>query len=227
MSVSEASSMMPSIIGTAAYRAVLSSKPGSRTINHPLFKNVNRIKAENLLGDGYDGDIIIRPSSKGFDYIIITWRLSLDVYQHIEVKEENKDTPWTLGHTLFIGNQKFEDLDEIIARYVDPLINYCREVMSHVKYLTSITGKKDVELQLRKLKAQQPKRIIYSMSMIPEQPCNFLLSYLPFETIYHETFTIIYTGLLFRNKSFGSADELLNFFKQEHMIKQQNQKASK
>ena len=218
-----ASSTLPSIIGTAAFRAVLGSKPGSRSISHPLFKNVNRIRAENLLAEGSDGDIIIRPSSKGFDFVVISWRLEMDVYHHIEIREENKDTPWTLGRSLFIGNQRFDDLDEVIARYVDPLINFCKEVTSHAKYLSTITGKKDIELQLRKQKAQQPKRIIYGLSMIPEQPCNFLLSFLPFETTYHEVFSISSSGFLFRDKKFASVDELLNFFKQDHMTKQQQQ----
>jgi hypothetical protein len=44
-----------------------------RKIYHPLFKNLNSKEAEEYLKDKGPGEIIIRPSSKDKDTLIITW----------------------------------------------------------------------------------------------------------------------------------------------------------
>ena len=42
-----------------------------------------------------------------------------EIYQHIDVREEGKTNAFSLGNSLWIGTEEFEDLDEIIARYRD------------------------------------------------------------------------------------------------------------
>lgn len=199
----------------------MGGKPGSRTIGHPLFKNVNRIKAEALLAEMANGDIIIRPSSRGLDYLVITWRVSLDVYHHIEIREKDKSTPWGLGKSLYVGDERFDDLDEIIARYVDPMTNHCNELMDHPKFLPDVTGRKEVENCLKKMKSHQPKRIVYALSLIPENPGHFLLSYLPWEMAYHEIISITSNGFRFKKDFYSSVEDVLNAFKQDHTSKQQ------
>ena len=49
-----------------------------------------------------------------------------EIYQHIGVREEGKTNAFSLGNSLWIGTEEFEDLDEIIARqdagdYIDIL----------------------------------------------------------------------------------------------------------
>ncbi len=39
-----------------------------------------------------------------------------EIYQHIDVREEGKTNAFSLGNSLWIGTEEFEDLDEIIAR---------------------------------------------------------------------------------------------------------------
>ena len=42
---------------------------------------------------------------------------------HIEIQEEDKDNQFSLGKKLRIDDEEFEDLDEVIARYVDPMVS--------------------------------------------------------------------------------------------------------
>ena len=54
------------------------------------------------------------------------WQVTDEIYQHIDVREEGKTNAFSLGNSLWIGTEEFEDLDEIIARqdaedYIDIL----------------------------------------------------------------------------------------------------------
>ena len=51
------------------------------------------------------------------------------IYQHIDVKEEGKENDFSIGQVLRIGDDEFEDLDEIIARHVNPLAANARDII--------------------------------------------------------------------------------------------------
>jgi len=40
------------------------------------------------------------------------------VYSHVEIREEGKENAFSIGKTLIIGSEEFEDLDEIIGEYL-------------------------------------------------------------------------------------------------------------
>ena len=46
-----------------------------------------------------------------------------NIMSHIEIQEEDKDNQFSLGKKLRIDDEEFEDLDEVIARYVDPMVS--------------------------------------------------------------------------------------------------------
>lgn len=52
-----------------------------RKIYHPLFKNLNSKEAEDYLKDKGSGEIVIRPSSKDKDTLIITWAFQVYVFE--------------------------------------------------------------------------------------------------------------------------------------------------
>ena len=55
-----------------------------RTLDHPYFVKVKDYKeAEEYLADKHKGEIIIRPSSKGYDHLAITWKVWDELFQHI------------------------------------------------------------------------------------------------------------------------------------------------
>ena len=53
-----------------------------------------------------------------------------EIYQHIDVREEGKTNAFSLGNSLWIATEEFEDLDEIIARqdaehFIEYLETHC------------------------------------------------------------------------------------------------------
>ena len=50
------------------------------------------------------------------------------VFQHIDVQEYDKEQPFTLGKRLTIGVEEFEDIEEILSRWIQPMASFAREV---------------------------------------------------------------------------------------------------
>ena len=51
-----------------------------------------------------------------------------NILSHEEILEEEKDNQFSLGKKLRISDEEFEDLDEIIARYVEPMVSFTRSI---------------------------------------------------------------------------------------------------
>ena len=83
------------------------------------------------------GDVLIRPSSKGQDHLTVTWKVTDGIHQHIDVLEKNKINAFSLGQSLWIGNEEFEDLDEIIARHINPMASHARDLLNFKYYSDS------------------------------------------------------------------------------------------
>lgn len=82
-----------------------------RRINHPKFKNINSLKAGELLKDLEYGEFVFRPSSKGPDNITLTWKFFSNNIVHIDIQEYEKAPGATIGCKLKIGNEElFENL---------------------------------------------------------------------------------------------------------------------
>lgn len=76
----------------------------------------------------------------GADHLTVTWKVTDKIYQHIDVKETGKENEFSLGSRLWIGNEEFEDLDEIIARHVNPMSSNVRDILNF-KYYIETNGK--------------------------------------------------------------------------------------
>ncbi|KAJ1562734.1 Transcription elongation factor spt6, partial [Cladochytrium tenue] len=114
-----------------------SSQPRrTRVVNHPFWRNCTFQEAvDELSKEGVrNGSIIIRPSTKGNNHLSITWKIGKDLFQHIDVVESNKENEWSLGKVLSIEDNKFDDLDEIIAMYIEPLFRNFNEAVQHPKF---------------------------------------------------------------------------------------------
>jgi transcription elongation factor SPT6 len=68
-----------------------------RAIQHPLFHNYDFQQAEEYLAKLPPGEVLFRPSSQGTDYLSLTWKISDGVFQHIEIKESEKEDRNSLG----------------------------------------------------------------------------------------------------------------------------------
>lgn len=129
------------------------------------------------------GEVIIRPSSKGADHLTITWKVADGIYQHIDVREEGKANAFSLGDcyscfhltqivnkclfvgkSLWIGNEEFEDLDEIIARHVTPMASHARDLLNF-RYFKEFEGQKDkADEYLKEERKKNSSKIHYVVS---------------------------------------------------------------
>lgn len=186
-----------------------------RVIVHPSFKNVSFKEAEKILETMEQGDVIIRPSSKGNNHLTVTWKVADGINQHIDVREEGKENEFSLGHSLIIGEESFEDLDEIIARHVQPMSSFARDILNFRYYTDANGGKKEeMERFLLEEKKKAANKIHYYVSACKDYPGKFLLSYLPRNKVRHEFVTVLPEGFKYRNRVFRSVNSLFRWFKE-------------
>lgn len=112
----------------------------NRVIFHPHFRNITYNQLVSMNSTLEVGAIVIRPSRKGIDHLTISLKVDDGIFKHIDVIEKDKPQFFELGKTLIIGNEKFEDLDEIVARYLEPMVSLIREIHAYKYYLDSQVG---------------------------------------------------------------------------------------
>lgn len=173
------------------------------------------MEAEKCMANMDQGEVIIRPSSKGADHLTITWKVADKIYQHIDIREEGKANAFSLGKSLWIGGEEFEDLDEIIARHVTPMAAHARDLLYFRYYKDTEGGHKDkAEEFLKEEKKKNPSKIHYVVSAAKSSPGKFLLSYLPRNKCRHEYITVTPDGFRFRQQMFDSVASLFKWFKE-------------
>ncbi len=202
-----------------------------RVIAHPQFKNIGYQQAINHLKEMEIGECIIRPSSKGIDHLTITWKVYNNCYQHVDVLEEKKINSFSVGKRLIIDGEDFEDLDEIIARYINPMTNFVKEIISH-KNFKDLSSNEDfnniqkfnenyninnfnqkIEKYLLEERTKVTTRIPYLFACCVNFPGKFLLSYMIKLKVRNEYITVTHEGFKFRLKMFKSFNELISWFK--------------
>ncbi|KAK8457508.1 hypothetical protein SEVIR_3G197900v4 [Setaria viridis] len=186
-----------------------------RMIVHPHFQNLTAEEAMQFLSDKEPGEKVIRPSSRGPSFLTLTLKIFDGVYAHKEITEGGKDhkditSLLRLGKTLTIDNETFEDLDEVIDRYVDPLVGHLKSMLSYRKFRKGL--KNEVDELLRAEKAENPMRIVYSFGISHEHPGTFILSYIRSTNPHHEYVGLYPKGFRFRKRDFDSIDRLVSYF---------------
>ncbi|KAJ2962458.1 hypothetical protein NQZ79_g2382 [Umbelopsis isabellina] len=198
------------------------AQKSNRVIKHPLFHQLNHREAEEFLESRQRGDLVIRPSSKGNDHIAITWKVTDGVYQHVDVVELEKENDYTLGNKLQIGDQIFEDLDELIVTYVEAIAKKVDELMAHHKYKAG--GLPQLYDFLTSATMANPKMSAYGFCMDEKagyfdlafklnakaSPSRWLVKVLP-------------NGYRLQNTSYPNVADLINGFKRIQLSKN-NQK---
>lgn len=188
-----------------------------RVIVHPAFQNTSYAEALKIMATKEQGDVLIRPSSKGSDHLTVTWKVTDDIYQHIDVREEGKENAYSLGRSLWIGSEEFEDLDEIIARHINPMSGLARDLLGYKYYRDTMGGMKDkAEEMLKEEKRENPNKIHYFVSASKNHPGQFLLSYLPRLKCKHEYIAVTPDGFKYRDQLFDSINSLLKWFKEHY-----------
>lgn len=186
-----------------------------RVIVHPSFKNISFKELNPMMDQMDQGEVIIRPSSKGSDRLTVSWKVTDGVYQHVDVREERKENMFSLGQSLFIGNEEFEDLDEIIARYVNPMASHARDLISYKNYVGPLAGSRPkAEEYLAEEKKKNANKIHYVVHPSFEFPGKFVMSYLPGNKAKHEFITVTPDGFRYRQQSFQTLNATLKWFKE-------------
>uniref|UniRef100_A0ACD5ZST6 Uncharacterized protein n=1 Tax=Avena sativa TaxID=4498 RepID=A0ACD5ZST6_AVESA len=190
-----------------------------RMIVHPHFQNLTAEEAKQFLSDKEVGEKVIRPSARGPSFLTLTVKFSDGVYVHKEIAESGKDRKditslLRLGKTLTIDGESFEDLDEVVDRYVDPLVGHLKSMLSYRKFRKGLKG--EVDAMLRADKAENPNRIVYSFGISHEHPGTFILTYIRGANPHHEYVGLYPKGFRFRKTDFNSIDRLVSYF-QKHI----------
>jgi transcription elongation factor SPT6 len=155
-----------------------------RTVHHPLFANLDYKDTEDKLrreGKGA-GEVLIRPSSKGADYLTITWAFQENWFKHISVQEKGKrQGDLGLGSQLVVmesdmADEPFSDLDEIFSRYIEPMNDLVAVMVSHRNFQSGSV--EDVEARMQEQLLELPNRIPYFIRFEPTRPGAFVLTWL-------------------------------------------------
>ncbi|KAK4996112.1 Transcription elongation factor spt6 [Elasticomyces elasticus] len=147
-----------------------------RVIKHPLFRPFNSAQAEEFLGSQGRGDVVIRPSSKGPDHLAVTWKVSDNIYQHIDVLELDKENEFSVGKTLKIGGKyTYSDLDELIVNHVKAMAKKVDEMMGDERYQSGTRAL--TEQWLTTYTEANPKRSMYAFCINPKYPGYFYLCF--------------------------------------------------
>jgi transcription elongation factor SPT6 len=110
------------------------SKIEWRAITHPDFQNVTYNGARRFLEgeEGSSSDFLIRPSSKGRDHLTVTIKFYDSIFLNVDVLEKNRTETSSIGKPLLIEEEEYEDLDDIIYRFIHPLVDYGELAPSHL-----------------------------------------------------------------------------------------------
>ncbi|GKV32699.1 hypothetical protein SLEP1_g41286 [Rubroshorea leprosula] len=198
-----------------------------RMIVHPRFQNITADEAMKYLSDKEPGESIFRPSLRGPSYLTLTLKIHDGVYANKDIVEggkEHKDITSLLriGKTLKIGEDTFEDLDEVMDRYVDPLVAHLKAMLSYRKF--RMGTKADVDELLRIEKSEFPMRIVYCFGISHEHPGTFILTYIRSTNPHHEYVGLYPKGFKFRKRMFEDIDRLVAYF-QRHIDDPQHESA--
>ena len=166
----------------------------------------------------------------------MTWKVNDNIHQHIDILEKNKPNLFSLGKSLLIGEevckdyyfvmeilsrvvflQEFEDLDEILARFIHPMGQLARELHAHKSYRSADGGNVNkLMAMLAEEKKHQPSRIPYYFSASKQLPGKYVLAYQPTSKAKIEYVSLTPEGYRYRGLIHSDVNSLLKYFKEHY-----------
>ena len=193
-----------------------------RHVHHPLFINCSGKEAEERLraNQGGFGSVVIRPSSKGPDSLAITWGFQSNWFMHFEVEEKGK-TPGALGlgKELYIKyanlTEPYSDLDEIFARFVDPMNDYVSLMISHRNFREGSV--EEVENYLFDQLRERPHNIPYCLRFEPSFAGCFVLTWIgnpnSKNPVKKSRIQVMPSGYFMEKRYFSRPGEIISYLK--------------
>lgn len=96
---------------------------------------------------------------------------------HIDIEESEKMPGAVIGSRLRISNEYYENLQEIIERYITPCNRFLREVIVHDKFMRC----KNMDQMSQALYAEKEgdaNKIPYRFTMLDDYPQYLILAYI-------------------------------------------------
>ena len=153
-----------------------------------------------------------------------SWKMHTDIINHVDILEQDKPNNYSLGKTLIIGDEVFEDLDEIIANYIEPMAANARDLLSHKNFRETGGDREKIEQVIRQAKKECPSRIPYYVTACgkaakdPRVEGKFMLSFWHSTRtkFRHEYITATPRGFRYRQEIHPTTTALFKFFKENH-----------
>lgn len=219
------------------------------SIVHPLFRTkVGRSEAESILQNDSVGSVIFRQSkSLGINHIALTCKIGEiknpvknieSIFQHIDIKLlakidalsplyridllDSKST--NAPHELAQFSYSFHSLDEIVGRYIEPVITYFNEATKcHKWYEKGTAESPNLYEYLISQSKLFPDRIAYCLAFSKFNSGTIAICYLSrsssLSTVKYEEIKVIPTGYIFYRKLFPRIELLINWFKSNFDMK--------
>ena len=195
-----------------------------RPIRHPYFKNITMAEATSEVLAGPVGVAVIRPAAKSFKKLHITMCMPGGLVWNVEIRELGPTaanlrlaTPLEVepipGHKF-----EYEDLDELVVRFIDPVAAAFRALSTHRKWkggpdIGPAKSWEDVQDELRAEKEAAPNQAAYCLAADLHRPGAFYLAHHIGSTPRREYFVVLPDGFYFRKKIFGTVEHMLVQFK--------------
>lgn len=161
---------------------------------------------------------MFRPSTRSEDAITLTWKFSRKQFVHIDIAELEKMPGAAIGQRLMISNEHFDNLREIVERYIIPCNRLVREVTQSPKW-SDAEKWEDLEEQLKDEKNSDKGRIPYRFAILPQYQQHLVLAYVPREKVIKEFIKVRPRGFYFHEQNLAPFINLVNWFKDQWQTK--------
>lgn len=186
-----------------------------RNIQHPNFKNMILTDAVVYLKKTKQS-FVIRPSSETMSRLSITILVRDEVVWNIPINELDKPegVQESLGRKLTIGDESFTELDEIIAMFIDPLLENMSKVFEMLKFRSVSTRSEIVDMVSLEYRLK-PNSAVYFITLIGnELPCRLQIAYRTGRgNVNFTEIKVTPEGFRFQKQNFQDPRLLVNFFK--------------
>jgi transcription elongation factor SPT6 len=185
------------------------SKPSivNRTFVHRRFANKTVAEAEESLSSKPIGAYIIHPTVRK-NLLTITSKFYFNTFAHISVEEK-------LPEGLKIGNDEYENLDDLVVRFMEPMLMNVKEVEQHSCF--KVLNKQEMTPFIQAEKHSNPARSPYHIAPSQEKPGFFVLYYIPgSQSVVKEYIHITPEGFKYRSILHKSVNRLIAYFKQHY-----------
>jgi len=162
---------------------------------------------------------LFRPSSKGPNNITLTWRWYKEFLVHLDVQEAEKAQGATIGSKLYIGNECFDNLQEIMDRFIHPCNKLVRDATQNPKF-APVANKEEFEQIIKKEKDEAPSRIPYRFTILEEYPQYIVIGYMAKSSVTREYIKVKPRGYFFHDGYHSHLNQLITWFKQNYATRE-------